>query len=88
MNKFYQSTLMASSFIFNGSNLALQANEHHEKSNRKAHPYEMKKKVADLRAKAADLKSHGQHQVAEGVIHEFKAFCQQFKKQFKVFHIA
>lgn len=66
MNKFYQSTLMANSFIFNGSNLALQANEHHEKSNRKAHPYEMKKKVADLRAKAADLNSLGQHQAAEG----------------------
>ena len=66
MNKFYQSTLMANSIILNGSNLALQANEHNEKSKRKAHPYEMKKKVADLRAKVADLNSHGQHQAAEG----------------------
>jgi hypothetical protein len=72
---------MAAFFMFNGSNLALQANEHDEKSNLKAHLYEMKKKVADLRAKAADLKSHGKHQTAEEVIHASKELYQQFKKQ-------
>ena len=66
--------------MFNGSNLALQANEHYEKSNRKAHPYELKKKVADLRAKAADLKSHGKHEAVEEVIHESRELYQQSKK--------
>ena len=76
---------MAAYLLFNGSNLALQANEYDEKSNRKAHLHEMKKKVADLRAKAADLKSHGKHQAAEAVIHESNELYQQFKSQSKVF---
>lgn len=44
----------------------------------------MKKKVGDIRAKAADIKSHGKHEAVEEVLHESRELYQQFKKQTKV----
>ena len=81
MNDFIKSILVAACLLLNGANLGLQADEHDEKPDRKAHLEEMKSEVANLRAKAAELKEQGRHEAAEKVIHRAKELYQAFQEQ-------
>ena len=81
MNKFYRSTIVAVCLLLNGANPDLLADGHDGNSSRKAHLAEMKRKVAELRAEAAELKDRGRHEAAEEAIHHAKELFQKFKKE-------
>ena len=81
MNNFYKSTLMAAFSLFNGSNLALQANEHDEKSNLKAHLLLNEKESCWFKSESGRSQISRQTSNGRGGDSCIQGTYQQFKKQ-------